>query len=353
MNDSPEIRRALLEWFRAKRRTLPWRVDRHPYRIWVSEIMLQQTRVETVLSYFERFLERFPTVETLAEADVDQVLALWSGLGYYRRARLLHRAAQLVNDRGVFPDTVEEWRKLPGIGAYTSAAIASQTSGVHALAIDGNVERVLTRVLGYDENPKTASGRRFLTRAGLELVDRECPGDSNEALMELGATVCRLRAPLCDECPASGVCEARKSDRVESYPIAKPTARRRKRQLMAVVVRREQRVLLFRRKETEGVLAGTWELPWISLPESSLSDKLAERYGGQWTVGECLRTVRHSITFRDLVVAVHEGQATYPPMEVNEGREARWVDSQDLTSIPHSSLVGKALGGIGETRSHS
>ena len=206
--EARRFRRLLLNWFDGNARDLPWRRTRDPYAIWVSEIMLQQTRVAAVIEHYARFMQRFPGLPVLAEAGEYEVLALWSGLGYYRRARMLHRAAQFVTREleGKLPSTAVELRALPGIGEYTSAAIASIGFGEPVACVDGNVERVLTRVRGWTE--RTALGAR-IRKAAAELLDPGRPGDFNQAMMELGATVCLPRAPLCLQCPVVELCATR------------------------------------------------------------------------------------------------------------------------------------------------
>lgn len=205
-----EFRQALLAWFGVNARTLPWRNIDDPYRTWLSEIMLQQTRVDAVIDHFRRFLQRFPTLLSLALAPEDDVLALWSGLGYYRRARMLHRAAKFLVEEhgGTLPRTAKELRALPGIGAYTSAAIASIAFGEAVAVVDGNVERVLLRIAGKPEERGVAA-ETFVETFAQALLDVRAPGDSNQAMMELGATVCLPRSPLCLHCPVVDFCQTR------------------------------------------------------------------------------------------------------------------------------------------------
>lgn len=347
--------RALLAWYDRHRRDLPWRQDRDPYRVWLSEVMLQQTRVETVLPYYERFLERFPTVGDLAEAEEEEVLALWSGLGYYRRARQLHRAAREVARRGgSFPRTLDGLRELPGIGAYTAAAVASIAFGVAEPVLDGNVERVTSRLLATEENPKSSRGRRALRARAAALLDPERPGDSNQALMELGATLCTPRAPRCLLCPLGSGCEARAEGEPERYPVARRRRETERVRRAVAVVRPEKadgdgRILLIRRADDEELLAGTWELPWTDLPDPSKSGageselirrRLGRRYGGTWRLGPRLGQVRHGITYRSIEVEIyrgsHEGRG-------KAGREAGFFDSEERRGLPLSSLVGKVL----------
>lgn len=355
----------LLEWFDHHRRDLPWRRSRDPYRIWLSEVMLQQTRVETAIPYYERFLERFPTVERLAQAEPQEVLAQWSGLGYYRRARQLHRAAREVARRGGdFPDTVEGLLELPGIGPYTAAAVASIAFGVAEPVLDGNVERVASRLLASSENPKSSRGRRRLRERVRELLDPRRPGDSNQALMELGAIVCTPRSPRCLLCPLSPACRARAEGAPESYPA--PRRRREtERQRRAVIVIEEgldrggapeRSVLLFRRADDADLLAGTWELPWVELPEDEevpmsepvaerVRRQLGERYGGRWRLGVHLGRVRHGITYRSIEVEIYRGEreAGAAPEDTGQAPEAGFFAAAERRGLPLSSLVSKIL----------
>ena len=346
----PPPARDLLDWFDRHRRDLPWRRTRDPYRVWLSEVMLQQTRVETALPYYERFLARFPTVDALAAAEVDEVLALWSGLGYYRRARQLHAAARRIVELGGPPRPAAEWRELPGIGAYTAAAVASIAFGEAVPVLDGNVERVVSRLLAAPEDPHGAAARRRLLAAAGELLDPARPGDGNQALMELGATLCAPRRPRCLLCPLRPGCRAAGEGDPERYPVARPRRERERLRLVAAVVlgarREESSVLLVRRPEGRSLLAGTWEVPWVEAAGPRRAAKgLAARYGGTWALGPCLARVRHSITHRDLSVAVHRAELAGGG-EVAEGVEAGWFDGPARAGIPLSSLVGKVLGAI-------
>ena len=305
--------------------------------------MLQQTRVEAVIPFYERFLDRFPTVERLAAASLDDVLALWSGLGYYRRARQLHAAAQRIasGDRG-FPRTPDELRALPGIGEYTAAAVASQAFGLPTPVLDGNVERVLARWLGMSEDPKSSAARRRLLAAAGGLLDRERPGDSNQALMELGATLCTPRRPKCLLCPISGGCQAAAEGNPERYPAARARRQAERKMWLVAVVEDGGGVLLFRRPDDSEILAGTWELPWVDGEAGEPALAFTARYGGSWRVGPQVARVRHGITFRDIEVAVHRAEVAAAG-EMREGREAGWFDDAGRAGLPLSSLVGKVL----------
>lgn len=236
--DLAAARAALLAYFDAHRRDLPWRRRAHdPYAVWVSEIMLQQTRVETVIPYYERFLERFPTPRALADAPLDAVLASWSGLGYYRRARMLHEGARAVvrEHQGALPADAAALRALPGIGAYTAGAIASIAFGLREPLVDGNVERVLARVLALGGDPRAAATKKRLWTAARALADDPRPGDVNQALMELGATVCTPVSPRCLLCPLRAQCAARAAGDPERYPEKPARAAVRTEQWSALV----------------------------------------------------------------------------------------------------------------------
>lgn len=344
---------ALLAWYRRHRRDLPWRRTKDPYAIWLSEVMLQQTRVETVLPYYAAFRERFPSVEALAAAPLEEVLAAWSGLGYYRRARLLHRAAAAVVARGGFPRTIEGLRELPGVGEYTAAAVGSIAFGLAEPVLDGNVERVTARWLAQPGDPKRGEVRRVLRAAAAELLDRESPGEANQALMELGATLCTPRRPACLLCPLRPSCRAAAQGNPEAYPelrADRPIERHER--VLALVLDEEERVLLFRRGDDEPLLAGTWELPWAAAGPRAGAE-LAERYGGSWRLGEELGVVRHGITFRDLVLTVRRATCETEAGVVAEGPEAGWFEPRAVARLPHSAMVDKALAAAGLVLSDS
>jgi A/G-specific adenine glycosylase len=274
-------RARLLRWYRRNRRDLAWRRTSDPYAIWVSEIMLQQTRVAAVVPYYERFMRRFPDVATLARAALDDVLAAWSGLGYYRRARFLHRAAGVVAEQGM-PTDAAGLRALPGVGRYTAAAIASIAYGEPVAVVDGNVERVLSRLHAIRRDP--ARVRSIADR----WVSRRSPGNHNQAVMELGATVCTPRHPACDRCPLRDHCMGRGSPDRYPTPRARPKPVEVSKAVAFDLVRGRVRLV---RREGTGALAGMWDLP-------SARGATPAR-----------ATVRHSILDRKLVLTVHEEPA--------------------------------------------
>ena len=267
---SPALRRRLLDWFDREKRDMPWRETDDPYAIWLSEIMLQQTQVATVIPYYERFLDRFPTVRDLADANSDELLRLWSGLGYYARARNMHRAALAVVERfgGRFPRTVAGLRELPGVGPYTAGAVASIAFKERAAVVDGNVARVLARIFNIRADVRAGRGRERLWRIAERLVPADRPGDFNQALMELGATLCLPKgAAKCEACPIRTLCSAARYGVVASLPVMKKiTALRAETHVVAAVESRGE--WLFVRRPAMGMWGGLWELPTVVLPSA-------------------------------------------------------------------------------------
>jgi len=257
------LHRRLLAWYDAHTREMPWRDHPDPYAVWVSEIMLQQTQVETVRGYFSRFLKAFPTVTALAAAPQQDVLKAWEGLGYYSRARNLQKAAQAIAARGgSLPQTVTQWAALPGVGPYTAAAIASICFHVFAPVVDGNVIRVFARFLGWADDFRKPSAREKLAAWLLpQIEDSKRPGDFNQAMMDLGATLCTPRTPACDACPLNGDCFARGEGRQSEFPVKPAKKAVPTRQSVAVLVRKEPGLVLFTQRTEEGLLSGLWELP--------------------------------------------------------------------------------------------
>ncbi|PZP63928.1 MAG: A/G-specific adenine glycosylase [Azospira oryzae] len=261
----------LIDWQRrAGRHDLPWQRRRDPYGVWVSEIMLQQTQVATVIPYYQRFLERFPSAAALAEADLDQVLQLWSGLGYYSRARHLHRAAREIVERwgGVFPKRVEDIARLPGVGRSTAAAIAVFAFGARAAILDGNVKRVLARCFGIEGYPGTPAVERQLWRQAESLLPERDVAAYTQALMDLGALVCTRARPRCEACPVAGDCVARLTGRAEQLPTPRPRRPLPLRQVQWLVVLRHDEVLLEKRPPA-GLWGGLWSFPEIAVEEDA------------------------------------------------------------------------------------
>lgn len=348
------VRRALLTWYRRTKRSLPWRETDDPYRIWLSEIMLQQTRVRTVRPYYERFLAAFPTVRGLAAAPLERVLKLWEGLGYYTRARHLHQAAQRIvrNDGGRFPRTAAEWRELPGVGPYTAAAIASIAFGAPAAALDGNVRRVMCRLFCIDAPLEAAATRRELERLAHALLDRRSPGDFNQALMELGARVCTPRNPRCPDCPVREHCAAGVAGVQADLPVRQRRTTARSVTLAAALVRRGPRLLLMKRCD-DGPLTGLWGLPTAEVADGRDAAKVLRRQllqaaGVNAAVGPELAAVRHDFSHRRLRVRVFECTVPTPPAGPDRVGRARWVTPAKLRRLPLSTLDRKLLAAVGE-----
>lgn len=319
----PALRARLLSQYDREARDLPWRGETDPYRIWVSEVMLQQTRVETVTRYYEAWLQQFPDVATLADASEDRVMKAWEGLGYYRRARSLHRAASVVRDRhgGSLPPDPESLLGLPGVGVYTAGAIASIAFGVVTPAVDGNVRRVLARL--FDEPAPTD---RWLQERASELVDPDRPGDWNQALMELGATVCVPRAPRCDRCPIAQLCLARAAGTEKERPVPGQKARVRAVRIPVAVLVWGGRVLLCRRP-SEGLLGGMWAFPEGEGPE--VAEQIGAAVSGR---GVALDPVRHRFTHLDATyLPTVCGLKSAPVGAPRDGH--RWVKPKEVARL--------------------
>jgi A/G-specific adenine glycosylase len=344
-----EARAALLPWYRAHRRDLPWRRTRDPYAIWISEAMLQQTRVETVIPYYERFLSRFPDVATLARAPLEEVYAAWAGLGYYSRARNLHRAARSLLEHlgGQLPTTSEELMELPGIGRYTAGAIASIAFDRPVPVLDGNVERVLARYLGVREDVRGASGAASLWEAAAQLVTGSEPGALNQALMELGATLCRVRAPRCLLCPLRGSCIACRDGDAESLPRKSPRTKPRVMRAVAALVRRGPRVLAVRRA-AGGLLGGLWELPGgvVQRGESArdaLHRAIREQTGLELDQVEAAGSVQHTLTHRQLRLRLFRCEGSRGPVRLGGLEACRWLSPTAFRGLAQGALTRKAL----------
>jgi len=343
---SPAWGVALRAWYRRHRRPLPWRGIRDPYPIWVSEVMLQQTTVKTATPYYKAFVERFPDVAALAAAQEDEVLALWSGLGYYHRARNLHRGARHVAEkhRGRFPKTLEAALAVPGVGLYTASAILSIAHGVALPVVDGNVRRVLARLFAL-QGPEWRTDAPYYNRAE-EVLDREAPGDWNQALMELGATVCTPRKPACPVCPLRAQCKARAGGLQESLPETKARRESQDVTVAAALVQRKGRILLVRR-EAGRLMGRMWEVPQTSLESRGLPDlarEVEERHGLRLVPGALVVEARHAITFRRIRAFGYRSRVE-GGVPVDAER-FRWAGPADMASIPMSSLTRKLLRGL-------
>ncbi len=331
---------SLLAWFEHSRRDLPWRRNREPWPVWVSEVMLQQTRAETVVPYFGRFLARFPSPKSVASSPVEEVLALWSGLGYYRRARSLWCATAEVERRGGIPESVEELSALPGVGPYTAAAIASICFGVVVPVVDGNVARVMARLLALADDPARAAVRRRFQSAAFELLSPQRPGDSNQALMELGATLCTPRRPACGVCPLASRCRGYASGEPERFPAPRKRRPLERVALIVAVARARGSYLLVRRGDNETLMPGLWDFPAQrgAEPEPAL---FASAYGGEWNLGRPLVRFRHAVTFRNFAVTAVD--ARWSPAGVSERSAMEWFTPAEAARLPLTGTARKLL----------
>jgi A/G-specific adenine glycosylase len=342
------LRASLLAWYERERRDLPWRRTKDPYAIWLSEVMLQQTQVATVIPYWERFLARFPTVEALASAPLDDVLAAWRGLGYYSRARNLHRAAQEVVDRfgGRLPSSAEALLTLPGFGRYTAGAVASIAFGEQAPLVDGNVARVLSRLFEVEGAPGDRAREARLWELAGTLVQGERPGELNQALMEHGATVCRPESPLCLLCPVRGECLAFRHGRVDELPPAKVRAEP-KRLTLALAVWPHEGTLLFARRAEKGLFGGLWELPATEVepeaPDATAATRLSEALGVSLTAKGALGTVQRQLTHRALTLRLLRVAGRQRPSRAPAFHELRWCTPTQAEGLGMSTAMQRAL----------
>ncbi|WP_411887820.1 A/G-specific adenine glycosylase [Hydrocarboniphaga effusa] len=324
----------LLRWFdQHGRKDLPWQHPREPYRVWLSEIMLQQTQVATVIPYFHRFLERFPTVRSLAEAPVDDVLQRWAGLGYYARARNLHRCAQTVMQQhgGQWPRDIDAMVALPGIGRSTAAAILSQAFGDRHAILDGNVKRVLARHAGIAGYPGLPAVQQKLWHVSESHLPRARLADYTQAIMDLGAAICTSRKPLCGSCPVSEDCVARRENRIAELPGPKPRKVRPQRASWLLLIENERGDLLLERRPPSGIWGSLWCPPVVELADDWRS-ALQERYGLQVGQPETLAAVHHAFTHYDLELR---------PLRVRLAKGARiadasvaWTTMRDPDALP-------------------
>jgi A/G-specific adenine glycosylase len=343
------LRRLLLAWYAAERRLLPWRADRDPYRVWISEAMLQQTRVATVIPYFERFVARFPDCAALARAPLEDVLAHWSGLGYYRRARTLHEAARTIVERhrGRFPERREDVLALPGVGPYTAGAVLSIAYGQREPLVDGNVARVFARLFGIEGVPGARVFEDELWRRARELVPERGAGEWNQALMELGALVCTPREPRCDACPVREHCVALASGRTGLLPTPKPRPAVIEVELEILLVSADGRVLLERRPPA-GRMAGLWQLPTRERVAPPRTEPLL--FPADWPLAsgeECLRadpgaelgTVRHTITRHRIRARVRGGELRSASLP----ETLAWFEGSRIAELALTGMAKKAL----------
>jgi len=334
------FRKALIVWYQAKKRSLPWRNTKDPYRIWVSEVMLQQTQVATVVPYYHRFLQHFADLKSLARADSQAVLKVWEGLGYYARARNLHRAASIVlkEHRGVVPNNWAEFRRLPGVGDYIAAAVLSLAFGKSYPVVDGNVKRVLARLMMINDPVNKASTTKKFREIGNQLLEQKKPGTFNQAMMELGAVICKPQQPLCGNCPVQKKCRSNQAGEVLNYPIKlkkRPTPLYR---IAVGVVFKNGRVLITRRKPS-GLLGGLWEFPGGKIqkgesPEAACIREIKEEVNLAIRVDWHLSRVKHAYTHFKIVMDVFCCSYVSGRIALSGPVDHRWISLLRLDDFP-------------------
>ena len=327
----------LLTWYERYGRDLPWRRSRDPYAIWVAETMLQQTQVQTVIPYYERFLARFPTLEALAAAPLDDLLKVWEGLGYYARARNLHRAARLIvqEQGGQLPQSSDTLRRLPGVGRYTAAAVASIAFGQDVAALDGNVIRVLCRLFAVDDDPDRPAIQRRLEKLALAIMPPGRAGDANQAFMDLGAMICTPARPQCLLCPLTTLCRARQETLQDALPIRAARQEHPHRDVTAAVIRDGDGCCLITQRPLDSMLGGMWEFPGGKrLPDEDLKvclrREIEEELGIQIDVGELLCTVDHSFTHFHMTLYVFDCRIANGTPQCLGCIDLRWVSLDEL-----------------------
>lgn len=339
---------AVLDWFdRWGRKDLPWQRDPSPYRVWISEVMLQQTQVGTVIPYFERFTARFPDLASLAQAPLDEVLHLWSGLGYYSRARNLHRAAALVQNEqgGRFPTEMESVESLPGVGRSTAGAILSLSLGQRYPILDGNVKRVLTRVFAIEGWPGDPAVQRRLWALAESLLPPARPGDYNQALMDLGALVCTRSRPLCGSCPLIGHCQAHRLGAQQAFPTPRPRKPLPIRHSRMALLRDERGRVLLERRPPSGVWGGLWALPEIPAGRDLVGWCL-QGLGFMAELVEIHAPQRHTFTHFRLELTPLELRALGATRQAAEDGDRRWFDPAQPERIGLAAPIARLLEGL-------
>lgn len=338
------FRSSLLKWYGKNRRSLPWRTDPTPYRVWISEIMLQQTQVKSAIPYFNRFLKRFPDIATLAHATEEEILVLWSGLGYYSRARNLHKAARQIVEYhdGIFPDEHQSILSLPGIGRYTAGAICSIAFNQPQPLVDGNIRRVVIRLIGI----RSRVPEKYFWDRMAEWVPKENASAFNQAMMELGATICLPSQPLCPQCPVHRYCLAKRKNLQNSIPSAKPRKAGRKVDLVILVIKHRGNVLLTRQEDS--FIPGEWGLPSRIVPSAQSPDETAEclnrkLFKGRLSISK-IAVLKHSITHYRISAYIYTSKAIGIISEIS-GAEGgiQWASDLQLDRMLTSSLFRKAV----------
>ena len=344
-----KIRGALLDWYDSEKRDLPWRQTRDPYSIWVSEIMLQQTQVQTVIPYYRRWMRAFPTLRRLAKAPEEKVLKLWEGLGYYSRARNLKKAAQKIQQdfNGVVPENYQDILSLPGIGKYTAGAILSIAHDQPLPVLDGNVKRVLARLFALKENGASGRSEKRLWQVAEDFLPDTRPGDFNQAVMELGATVCLPKNPMCPLCPLKKYCVAKNLGDPEKFPPPKPRTPAKKIEVSAAVLQRGKKIFIQQRLH-DGLMGGLWEFPGgkrgkNETPEDCLVREIREELGIDIRISEKLMVIKHSYTRFRVTLHVFRVRLGAGRLKPTQCEQWQWVNHEELNSYTFPAANGKIV----------
>ena len=337
--DIEGFRQDLINWFSEEKRDLPWRNDQDPYKIWVSEIMLQQTRVDTVIPYFNRFIEQFPTIEALSQAEEEKILKAWEGLGYYSRARNLHSAVKEVYEKyaGRVPDDPKEFSSLKGVGPYTAGAVLSIAYGIPEPAVDGNVMRVLSRILSIWEDIAKPSARKIFEQAVRRMIAIENPSYFNQALMELGALICTPTSPSCLLCPVREHCHAFSEGVQSELPVKTKNKKQREVHLAAVILRDAAGRTLIHKRPDKGLLANLWEFPNIEIhipyktEKKQLKTVLAAEYGAVVKIGSIVGSIDHAFSHLTWNIHVYEGRLIKLQ---EENKDLKLVTKEEIEKFP-------------------
>ncbi len=335
-----QIQKMLIEWYRRHHRPLPWRETDDPYRIWVSEVMLQQTQVQTVLPYYQKFLRDFPNVKALANADLQAVLKAWEGLGYYARARNMHRSAIFILEEkaGIFPDSWDVLRKLPGIGDYIASAVLSIAFNQPYAVLDGNVKRVLARLYEISAPVNKPSSYKIFKEFADDLLDRHHPGRFNQALMELGALVCKPKKPECRGCPLRSRCRAYQAEHVDQFPKRIKKPRTPLHNIAVGVVYKNSHMLITRRK-SEGLLGGLWEFPGGKIgkherPEQACAREIKEEVNLNVAITGHIAQIKHAYTHFKIIMEVFSCRYLSGDIRLKGPVDFRWITLKEIDQYP-------------------
>ena len=335
-----QFQKKLLKWFIINQRKLPWRATKNPYHIWIAEVMLQQTQVRKVLQYYQKFIDQFPDLDSLANADLQQILKAWEGMGYYARARNLHNAAHilLTEKGGIIPDTYHDFKKLPGAGEYITAAVLSQTFNAPYAVVDGNVKRVLSRVFLIDAPVNLSSSKVIFKEHANLLLDQSKPGNFNQAIMELGAIICRPKNPKCQECPITCFCGSFRTSQQNKYPITVKSKSTPEYHIAVGIIHNNGHILITQR-QLKGLLGGLWEFPGGRVKQGENAEqacirKVKEKINLDVEITGFLTRINHAYTHFKIVMDVFDCGIQSGKVTLNGPADYRWIDIAEIDHFP-------------------